>query len=255
MLTDLVLIAVGIVVGAMNAIAGGGILIGFPVLMAAGLPALTANATSNLITLPGQLASAYGYKAYLKKVPKKYLILLLISAAGAAIGALTLRRTPAAHFEQLVPWLILFAVVLFAFQPLMHFHFHRHLGRAANSSAGWPPAWIMLALVPLAIYGGYFGAGFGFVMLAFLGLTSLHDIHKMNALKNLAAATIAGVSLICLYGAGLINWRAGLAMGLGTTIGGYSGARLAEHVSSHALRIGVIVVGLATAAYIALRPY
>lgn len=253
MLTDILLLVVGIVVGGMNAIAGGGMLVGFPVLLAVGMPALVANATSNIILLPGQLASAYGYRKYLAKVPSQYLWLLPPCALGAVIGALILRFTTTANFEEIVPGLILFAVVLFAFQPLLHFHVHKHLH--SRSSNNRPLAYIALAMLPLSVYGGYFGAGFGFIMLAFLGYSNLHDIHKMNALKNLAAATIAIGSFAALYNAGLFDWHRGLVMAVGTTIGGYGGSRLAQRIPSHTVRIIVIAIGLATASYLFLRQY
>ncbi|MDL2341683.1 MAG: sulfite exporter TauE/SafE family protein [Patescibacteria group bacterium] len=253
MLTDVLLLVVGIVVGTMNAIAGGGMLVGFPVLLAVGLPALVANATSNIIILPGQLASAYGYRKYLRQVPRVYLWLLPPCAVGAAFGALILRRTSSNNFEQLVPGLILFAVVLFAFQPLLHFHVHKQLKTKKVDNR--PLLYIGLALLPLAVYGGYFGAGFGFVMLAFLGFTNLHDVHKMNALKNLAASTMAIVSIFCLFSARLIDWRHGLVMAAGTTIGGYCGSRLAQRIPSHTIRIVVITIGLITASYLFLRQY
>lgn len=253
MLTDLILLSVGLIVGTMNAIAGGGMLLGFPVLLAIGLPALVANATSNIIILPGQLASAYGYRSYLKKVPRVYLWLLPPCAVGAGIGAYILRHTSSNNFEQLVPGLILFAVVLFAFQPLLHFHLHKQLKTRKVDNR--PLLYIGLALLPLAIYGGYFGAGFGFVILAFLGFTSLHDVHKINALKNLAASTMAVVSIIVLLSAHLIDWRHGLVMAAGTTIGGYFGARLAQRLPSHTIRVIVIAIGLVTAVYLFLRQY
>lgn len=253
MVTEIVLFLVGIVVGVMNSIAGGGMLLGFPVLLAVGLPALIANATTTVIILPGQLASAVGYRRYLRKVPRSYLWLLIPCAIGAAVGATLLRHTAPSSFEQLIPGLILFAVVLFAFQPFMHFHFHRHMRRKATSDR--PPLWLAFALLPLAIYGGFFGAGFGFVMLAFLGFTSLHDVHKMNGLKNLVAATMAIVSITVLYGSHLIDWHHGLAMAAGNLIGGYSGAVLAQKIPSHAVRVVVIAIGLCTVVYLFLRSY
>ena len=253
MLIDLLLLLTGIVVGTMNAIAGGGMLLGFPILLAIGVPALVANATSNIIILPGQLASAYGYRAYLKKVPRVYLWLLPPCAVGAAVGALILRNTSSNSFEQLVPGLILFAVVLFTFQPLLHFHVHKQLKTKKVDNR--PLLIIGLALLPLSVYGGYFGAGFGFVMLAFLGFTNLHDVHKMNALKNLAASTMAVVSIICLFSADLIDWRHGTVMAVGTTIGGYFGSRLAQRIPSHTIRVVVITIGLITASYLFLRQY
>lgn len=248
---DILLFLTGIVVGVMNAIAGGGMLIGFPVLLATGVPALTANATSALIVLPGQLSSAYGYRKFLRQVPLYYLWLLPPCVIGAAIGATILKRTAPTNFEQLLPGLILFAVVLFAFQPLLHFHLHRHLKSRSKDIS--PLVFIGLALLPVSIYGGYFGVGFGFVILAFLGFTNLHDAHKMNALKNIGAASMATVSIVCLFSSGLISWRYGLIMAAGNLMGGYIGARTALKVSSHTIRIGVVAIGLIAVIYLFLR--
>ncbi len=249
MLKDVILFLVGIAVGGMNAIAGGGMLIGFPALLAVGMPALAANITSNIIVVPGQLASVYGYRRYLRQVPRQYLWLLLPCAAGAAIGAEILRHTSSSSFQNLVPGLIFFAVVLFAFQPVLHFHLHRHMHSRAKNNLTL--VLIGLALLPLSIYGGYFGAGFGFVVLAFLGFTSLQDMHKINALKGLASITIATVSLFILFSTHLIDWHHGLIMAAGGVVGGYGGAQLAQKVSSHKVRIAVIAIGLTTAAYLA----
>ncbi|MFA5004469.1 MAG: sulfite exporter TauE/SafE family protein [Candidatus Saccharimonadales bacterium] len=253
MLTDIFLLLAGVIVGGMNAIAGGGTLVGFPALLASGLSALSANATSNVMVLPGVLASAFGYRKYLCTVPKRYLLLFPPLLVGAFIGAFSLRHTSSNSFESLVPWLILIAVGLFAFQPFLHRHLHRHLH--SKSPRVKPLFWIDAGLLPLAIYGGYFGAGFGFVVLAFLGFTSLKDIHQMNGMKNLAGAAVATVSLLVLAPGQFINWHAGLVMALGSTIGGYGGARLAQNVSSHMIRLLVIAIGMVTIVYLALRHY
>jgi uncharacterized protein len=248
MLKDVILFLVGLAVGGMNAIAGGGMLLGFPVLLAIGMPALAANITSNIVGVPGQLASAYGYRRYLRQIPRQYLWLLPPCAIGAAIGAEILRHTSSSSFQKLIPGLIFFAVVLFAFQPVLHFHLHRHMHSRTKNRLTL--ILIALALLPLSIYGGYFGAGFGFIILAFLGFTSLHDMHKINALKSLAAGTIGTVSIIILFSTHLIDWRHGLVMATGSALGGYGGAHLAQKVSSHKVRIAVIAIGLTTAAYL-----
>lgn len=253
MLTDIFLFAVGIISGAMNAIAGGGMLLGFPALLAAGLSALSANATGNIVVLPGQLASAFGYRKFLRTVPKQYALLLVPCAVGAAAGAYILRHTSGQQFETLVPWLILAAVALFAFQPLLHSHLHRHLHSRAKSRRTL--LIIAAALLPVAVYGGYFGPGFGFVVLAFLGFTSLKSINQMNAMKNLAGALIGLVSLIVLVPGSFMNWHAGLVMAAGSTVGGYGGARLAQKVPGRMIRLAIIAIGCVTAAYIALRRY
>jgi len=253
MLQDIGLFLAGLVVGAMNAIAGGGILFGFPVMLAAGLPPLVANATSNIVVLPGSLTSAYGYRKYIRKVPRQYIFLLVPCLIGAIIGVLILRNTSTSRFDDLVPCLIFFAVLLFAFQPFLHHHLHRHM--KSKKKAFQPLALIAIALFPVAIYGGYFGAGFGFIMLAFLGFTKLHDIHKMNGLKNLASATISCASLVFLLNSHLIDWHTGLIMAVGASIGGYYGSQLAQKIPTHAIRIIVILIGLTTAGYLAFRNY
>ncbi len=249
---DIVLILAGFVVGAMNAIAGGGMLVGYPVLIALGVPPLVANATGNIISGPGQLASVFGYRRYLRKVPKAYLWLLLPVLFGAALGALALRTTTAGEFERVVPWLVLFGVALFAFQPLLHFHLHRHLKGRAKTAL--PLVLLGLAMLPLSFYGGYFGAGYGFMMLAFLGFTNLHDTHLINAMKNVSSVVLAVTSTICLLGTHLIDWRTGAIMAVGTIIGGYTGARGAQRVSSHWLRVCIIIFGMAAALWLGFRP-
>lgn len=253
MIKEIILVSVGIIVGSMNAIGGGGMLLGFPVLLAAGLTPLVANVTSNIAVLPGQITSVYGYRKYIRKLPARYLILLLSCLLGGAIGALLLRNTSSARFQQLVPVLVLGAVLLFAFQPFIHIHLRRHINRRSQKLSTL--FIISLALLPTAIYGGYFGAGFGFIMLAFLSFTKLHDIHQMNGLKNLACASISFISIVCLYSTHLIHWQYGLAMGLGNAIGGYVGARLSLKFPSHVIRMVIIIIGFTASSYLAIRVY
>lgn len=250
---DIIILFVGIIVGAMNAIAGGGMLIGFPVLLGLGVPPLVANVTANIITPPGQLAAVFAYRNYLRKVPRRYVLILPFVALGALAGALTLRAMPSNNFAEMVPVLILFGVALFAFQPSLHLHLHSHLhGRKKNLL---PILLIGVALLPITFYGGFFGAGYGFIMLAFLGLGKVHEVHMLAAMKNVSAILVSLISLAVLYSTGLIDWHIGLVMAVGTTIGGYLGARAAKRVSSYWLRIVVIVIGLAAAAHLGLKNY
>lgn len=252
-MTDLLLFLTGLLVGTMNAVAGGGMLIGFPILVTLGVPPLVANVTGNLVTGPGQLASAWGYRRYIRKIPRRFALLALPLAAGSAGGAFVLRHTSAQDFAHIVPGLVLFGVLLFSVQPLVHFHIKQHLHGRRRTMANL--ALIGLALLPLGLYAGYFGAGFGFMMLAFLSFTHLHDTHMLNAMKNLAATIVSAVALVCLYSTHLIDWRVGLITALGAIIGGYTGARLTQHVSSHWLRIAVIVLGFASVVFLALHRY
>jgi uncharacterized membrane protein YfcA len=254
---EALLFTVGIVVGVMNAIAGGGMLLGFPVLVATGMPALTANATTGLIVLPGQLSSAFGYRRYIRRLPPHYLLLTIPCLLGGAVGGTILGQTSPQSFSNLVPWLMLVAIVLFAYQPFLHQFVHKHLhGPTYIRRRVRPLLLIGVATVPLAVYGGYFGAGLGFIMLAFLGFTKVHNhMHQMNALKNLMAACVALGALAALLGSGLIDWRDGSIMAIGNLLGGYFGALGAQKVPSHALRFGVIMIGLAAAGYLATQSY
>ncbi|MGH7237557.1 MAG: sulfite exporter TauE/SafE family protein [Candidatus Saccharimonadales bacterium] len=250
---DLLLLAIGLIAGTMNALGGGGSLIAFPVLLAAGLPAIAANATIDIVILPGQLASAFGYRKFLRKLPRKYLFLLLPLIIGSAIGATVLRHTSNDQFSRLVPYLIAVAVLLFAFQPLLHKHLHQHIKHRKKSIK--PLVYISLVLLPIAFYGGFFLAGLGFLMLAFLGFTSLDDMHQMNALKNLANIAIVAASIITLASGDIFDWHYGLVMAGGNLFGGYFGAQLAQKIPTRAVRIFIIFVGIAAAAYIAFRHY
>lgn len=250
---DILLFGAGLLVGAMNAVAGGGMLVGFPILLAVGMPALAANVTSSVVAAPGSLSSAYGYRKYIRKVPKRYLFLIVPCVIGALSGATILRNTSSDRFQEIVPGLVLLAVVLFAFQPYLHFRLHNHLKGKAK---GYQTLLLVgLALLPVAVYGGYFGAGFGFIMLAFLGFTKLRDVHKMNGLKNLAGASVSISSFAVLYSTHLINWHYGLVMAAGGMIGGYYGSVLSQKVSTHTVRFFVIFMGLATATYLGFRSY
>jgi uncharacterized protein len=253
MLNDLLLFGVGILVGGMNAIAGGGMILGFPVLLATGMSPLVATATTNIVTAPGLAGAIFGYRKYLKTIPKRFLILLLPCFAGSAIGAYLLVNTPAESFEQYVPALLAFAVILFTVQPFIHIHFHRHLSKRTQRLL--PIVLMSLFLFPLSIYGGYFGVGFGFALLAFFGFTKLHDIHKINAIKNIAALVISTTALLILLDSTLIDWRHGLVMSAGCLIGGFYGAHLAQRVTSHIIRIVVIGLGVSAVVFLAAQTY
>ena len=249
MLTDIVLFAVGLFVGAVNSVAGGGMLVGFPTLIALGLPAIIANATGKVVVLPGQLSSAFGYRRLLRTLPKRYLLLIIPCLIGGAAGAVLLKHTPSDQFEQLAPILILAAVILFSLQPLLQ----RRLEKNKHHKVLLPLGYIMLLVLVTAVYGGYFGAGFGFIVLSFLGFSGLRSIHHMNLLKNLIGALSAVIAVIVLLPTLLINWHFGVVMGIGNGVGGYVGARLAPKVPAGIIRLFVICFGIATAIYLFAR--
>lgn len=238
----LLLLVTGLLGGAINAIAGGGGIIMYPALLAAGLSPIIANATSSLVVWPGSITSAYGYRRQLKKVPRTYIWLVVPCLIGSLIGSFVLIHTPPTTFERLAPWLVLSAVMLLALQSQIH----RWLSaQAKRRKMHWHTLpLICLTTFPLAIYGGYFGVGFGLMMLAFLGFTSLKNIYQMNGVKNLCGATMALVATIYFAHYGLINWSAGLTMVCGTAIGGLVGSHLSQKVSAHLVHDLTVGIGL-----------
>lgn len=245
----LIIAATGIIVGIVNAVAGGGMLVGYPLLLYFGLTALASNITANVIVLAGQLTTSIGYRQQIKKVPKKYFWLIIPTIAGSLIGAFVLRHTTNSKFMLIAPLLILIAVILFLFQPYIKQRVYRSSEKITQHNQ--PSLVIYILVFLLSIYGGYFGAGYGLVMLAILSFSKLKNIYEMNALKNVCAIFIAAASLIVLFTSHLINWRYGITMAIGTAIGGYFGARLSNKLSVAVVRYFVIVIGIITAIYLA----
>jgi uncharacterized membrane protein YfcA len=240
----LLLFGAAMVAGMMNAVAGGGTLVTFPALVWSGRPEIIANATSTVALVPGTWASAYGYRAELLKAPRKYLYLMIPSFAGGVIGAVLLKRTPPATFATLVPFLILFATILFMLQETVQ----RWLRSGATAHQEATARWMIGAgfyQFLVAIYGGYFGAGIGILMLAVLGLMGLSDIHQMNGLKNILGSTINMVASIYFVLAGMVDWPSAALMAAGAIVGGYGAAGIAKRIGQKAVRRIVIVTGFA----------
>lgn len=247
---DIPLFLVGILVGAINAVAGGGMLIGFPTLIASGMTPLIANATAKLVVLPGQITSAFGYRRFLRTMPRRDLLLIVPITVGAGIGALLLRGTPSKDFTFLAPILVTLAVLLFAFQPVIE----KVLEHGRKKRVVLPFAAIAAILFASAIYAGYFGIGYGLIMLSILSFSELQSIHHMNMLKNLAAASMLAVVVLILSPGAFIDWVPGAVMAAGAAVGGYVTARLAPRVPTRALRIVIIAFGIVTIAYLLLHP-
>lgn len=247
----LILILAGFFGGMINAIAGGGVILMYPALLAYGLAPVIANATSSFVVWPGGLAAVYGYRRELKKIPKSFLWLALPAVTGAIIGSLTLVHSKASTFEKLAPWLILVAVIMLAFQARIHKWLTDSAERANIHWHALPV--ICGATFFLAIYGGYFGVGFGLMMLVLLGFTQLKNIHQMNVVKNLSGFVMAIVATIYFAHVGIIDWRAGLTMIIGTVLGGWFGARVAQKVSGALVHKFMVVIGLVIVVYLFAR--
>jgi uncharacterized protein len=228
--------------GAINAVAGGGTLLTVPTLVWVGVPALNANATSTVALWPGSLSGAFGFRREMRQADRRVYVLVVPSLVGGLTGAVLLHRTPPGVFERLVPFLILFSTCLFMVQQPLQRRFNLTAMHQARSH--WL-SWTMLFQLLVGIYGGYFGAGIGIMMLAALSLMGHTDIHQMNGLKNLLAVAINGIAIAYLVFTDLIRWDDALVMAVGAIIGALVGAVTARRVGPAAVRHVVIAVGLA----------
>lgn len=239
------------VAGAINSVAGGGTLLTFPALLAALSPLGTeagrvANATSTVALVPGSLAGAWGYRREMRAARSWTLLLLGPSLIGGAVGSLLLTRLEAKYFQILVPWLILTAALLFLAQPAVS-----RLIKAEPHAV--PSRHTMAAVVFfqffIAIYGGYFGAGIGILMLSALALMGLPSVHQMNAVKTFLAFCINGVSVVIFVLEKKVEWRYAPVMAISAIVGGYLGARVARRVRPQLVRWFIVSVGLGLAGY------
>lgn len=236
--------------GAINSVAGGGTLLTFPTLIWIGLPSINANATSTVALWPGTVGTIWGYRSDLATANKRMLALVVPSLIGGILGALLLHRTPPAIFDALVPFLILFATLLFMIQePVQR---RLKLSRPeSHKSSHQSMRWLLGAMsfqLLVALYGGYFGAGMGIMMLAALSVLGLTDIHQMNGLKALLGASINGVAAAYFIFARMVYWPEFVVMVIGAIIGGYGGAVVARRVGGRVVRRIVILVGFLMAA-------
>ncbi len=243
--------------GAVNSVAGGGTLLTFPALQQVfvrglfGDAGVLANATSTVALMPGSFAGAYAYRRELAECRRLVILLLPPSLLGGAVGALLVTAFPAAIFDALIPWLILTAALLFLIQgPL------KRLTGAGMESR--PPTWrastvVVVAQFFIAVYGGYFGAGIGILMLAVLPFMGTKSIHETNAAKTILAACINGVTVVIFVAEGKVVWHYALAMAVTAILGGYLGAKYARRLPAVYVRGLVIFIGFALGAYYLVR--
>ncbi len=237
--------------GAVNAVAGGGTLLSFPVLLWLGRDPIVANASNAIALWPGSLASAFAFRRELAAAPRLLRWLLPPSAVGAAFGGWLLLATPTRLFTTLVPFLILGATLLIALKrPLLAL---RKQPPPPPPGAGPTPArngFLALAAAQLAvsIYGGYFGAAMGIMMLATFGLFGMDDIHQRNGLKNVASTLINAVAGIIFIAGGAVDWRDAGILAAGAVTGGYLGGTFGRRLPARAAETLVVVIGIAAAA-------
>ncbi len=256
------LFAASVLAGAVNSVAGGGTLLSFPAAIAAGLPPIVANATNAVAMVPGSLAAAWTYRRHLAGLERLTALLFVPAILGALIGARILRFTPQRLFDGVVPWLVLGATLIILLQGIIV----RDAGSAPRTPRAPTGARGALALVlvlqfVVSIYGGYFGAAMGIVMLAFLGHVSSAqargplDLHQTNAIKNVLAVVINGAASVDFIAHGLVQPGPALLMAAGAISGGVAGARLGRRARPDQVRRIVVAIGFAMAALLAWRKY
>lgn len=235
--------------GGVNSVAGGGTLLTFPALEMLIGPA-AANATSTIALLPGSLAGSAGYRRELAASRRIAVVMLAPSLAGGLLGAWLVTESPRA-FARLVPWLILTAAILFLVQPLVARYLRRRRSEHTPGTLG--RGGLMLVQFVIALYGGYFGAGIGILMLATLGFLGLSNIHRMNAVKTLLAAVINAAAAVMFVTSDLVHWRYAGLMAVAAIAGGYLGARLARRTPAAVVRGLIVLIGFGLALYYFLK--
>lgn len=238
-----IIVGAAVIAGAINSIAGGGTLISFPALVWIGRDPILANATSTLALWPGSLAGAVGFRRELSTTRRWLFLLIIPSLLGGIVGAVLLLRTPSNTFDRLVPLLILGATLLLAAQEMITRRLRFIAEAHENPTAGWV-IFVFTFQFLVGIYGGYFGAGIGILMLAALGLIGMTDLHQMNGLKNLLAICINGVAAIYFALSGAVNWPDALMMMAGAIVGGFLGAKIAHRFGRKFVRAFVVIIGL-----------
>lgn len=227
----------GFAAGLLNAIAGGGTFLTLPVLIYAGIPPVTANATSTLIALPGYISSAWAFRDDIHaegSLPLRKIVMIAI--IGSLIGAGLLVVTPGDAFLWVIPWLLLLATIAFAAGPLIAEALQRHACGPAS------PAVSGCAVFAVSVYGGYFNGGLGIMLLATLGLIGFTSLHGMNGLKNLLSAVLSLLSVCAFAFAGLIAWKPAILMAVCATAGGYVGARVTRRIENTSLLRGFVTL-------------
>ena len=242
----------GFAAGAVNAMAGGGTFFSFPAMLAVGLPPVVANASNSVALWPGSLSGAWAYRQELARYKRYLLPMGIASFIGGAMGGLLLLAAGDARFAALIPWLLAFATLLFAFSPQLSVALKRirpakEQPTNEEHGAGSPVGWVVQLLV--SVYGGFFGAGMGILMMASLAIGGHEDVQHINALKNLLSAVIYSVTVMTFIVAGAVSWPHTLVMVITATLGGYWGANMARKIKGPWLRRMVIAVGTALTVY------
>lgn len=246
----LIVLGIAFIAGAVNAVAGGGTNLSFPTLLWLGLPPVQANTTNAVGLWPGAAGGAWGYRTVIRGSDRDWLFLAVPSLLGGVLGGWLLVHTPSGLFRDIAPWLVIGSTILIGLDPLIR----RHLdwGGEQGRSRAWRVAAVSAQFV-ISVYGGYFGAGMGILLLTTLTMLGLHDIHRANALKNLFTIAIKGVAVGYFIATGNLIWSVAIAMAVASTAGGWAGAHLGLRVPTATMRWVVVALGFAMGAAMLVR--
>ena len=240
----------GLVAGAVNAVAGGGSLISFPALLAVGYPSVQANVTNTVALFPGYAGSVAGGRTELDGLGPRIRSLAVACVLGGVAGAVLLLTTPSEVFRRVVPFLVLLACGLLLVQPRLKAVVQRRTGDGGAAHGSVPlQATVFLA----SVYGAYFGAGLGVLLLGLLGVFLAERLQQVNALKNVISLVVNSVALVAFGLFGPVAWSAVLVVALASLAGGYGGARVARRIPSGVLRLAVVAYGVVIAVVLLVR--
>ena len=242
------LITIGFLAGTSNALVGGGTLFTFPVLLAAGLPPIIANTTTTIALVPGAFTSAYAYLPILHRVGGRLPLRIGVATAGGITGALLLLISGNALFFYLVPWLLGATTLIFTFS-------RQIVRRVTQSPHRKDELQLLVMEFVSAVYGGYFGAAVGILLLASMALAGEQDMQSANAQRNFLVCFINGVAALLFIVSGVVDWGVALIVMVGSISGGYFGARVARHIPNEWLRRIVTAAGAIFSVYYFMKAY
>lgn len=255
MLIDAVLLFVaGMLGGVLNSVAGGGSFITFPALLFVGVPPISANATNTFASAFGYLSGAYAFREDLRRHRDRLPRFILFGLLGGLGGAWLLLQTPDVLFREAVPWLLSFAMLLFVFGHRLN-RILADLGARHRQVSRIGTFFLFLLLLAVCLYGGFFNAGLGIVILSYLALAGFRDIHAMNGIKLLLSSVVSVVAIGLFIIDGVIAWHEGGAVLLGTLLGGYVAAHLSRRLPQSWVRGFVIAAGGSTTGYFFVDVY
>jgi uncharacterized membrane protein YfcA len=245
----LLLLLTATIGGAANALAGGGTFLVFPAMLLAGVPSVVANATASLIMMPGAIASAWVYRGTFGVLSRAELIrLTVVSLIGSAVGSILLLSTSNSTFSELVPWLLLMAAVVFTLAPRLR-------AAAAKSTAGESAALLLIGQFAIGVYGGYFGAGMGVLMIALFLIASSMTVQTANGIRLVCGSAINVLAVILFAWRGALDYRLGIPMLIAAVAGGYVGALLVSRLKESTARNAILTYAWALTIWFFARQF